>query len=122
LEELRRLVEEGAVVFIAFDDEVASLADAVARSLRSEVERNPNDQHRWSEAALRQQPSCQRCRGRLAVRAGQDDRSGPPQEVVANRFRQRAITQLALENRLELRVTTRDGIAHHCEVDICGDV
>src|SRR4030095_12412648 len=33
LEELRRLVEERTVVFIAFDDEVASLADAVTRSL-----------------------------------------------------------------------------------------
>ena len=38
LEELRRLVEERAVVFIAFDDEVAALADAVARSLAVSTE------------------------------------------------------------------------------------
>ena len=71
---------------------------------------------------MRQQPSGQRRRRRLAVCTGEDDRAGPPQEVIANRLRQRAVAELALENRLELRIAAGDGVAHHHEVDVVGDV
>ena len=102
LQELRRLVEERAVVFVAFDDEVAARADAVARALRSEIERDAADQHRRIEAAMRQQPPGQRRGRRLAVRAGEDDRSRAPEKLIANGFRQRAVADLPLEHRLEL--------------------
>ena len=53
LQELRGLVEEGAVVFVAFDDEVAAVPDPVARSLLAEVARDPADQHARIDAAVR---------------------------------------------------------------------
>ena len=88
LQELRRLVEEGAVVLIALDDEVASLAHPVARSAFAEVQGDTPDEHAWIGARLREQPSSQRGRRRLAVRAGNDDRAGAPQKMLANGFRQ----------------------------------
>ncbi len=42
--------------------------------------------------------------------------------MIANRFRQRAVAQLALEHRLQLRVAAGYCITHHHEVDIRGDV
>ena len=122
LQELGRLVEEGAVVLVAFDDEVAAAADAVARSAVTEVERDAADEHRRIDAAVRQQPAGQRRRRGLAVRAGEDDRARAPQEVIADRFRQRAVADLPLEHRLELRVAARDGIADDHQVDVVGDV
>ena len=45
LQELRRLVEEGAVVLVAFDDEVAALPDPIARPVLAEVPRDAADEH-----------------------------------------------------------------------------
>ena len=45
LEELGGLVEERAVVFVAFDDEVAALPHAIAGSVLAEVARDAADEH-----------------------------------------------------------------------------
>ena len=45
LQELRRLVEERAVVLVALDHEVASLPDAVARPVLAEVAGDAADEH-----------------------------------------------------------------------------
>ena len=122
LQELRRLVEERAVVFVALDDEVAAAADTVARSSVAEIQRNPANEHRGIEAAVRQQPPGQRRRRRLAVRAGDDDRSCAPEESIANRFGQRAVPDFAFEHALELGVAARDRIADDHQIDVRADV
>ena len=118
LEELRGLVEERAVVLVALDDEVAALPDPIARAVLAEVPRDAADEHARIDAAVRQQPSGQRRRRRLAVRAGDDDRARAPEEVLANRFGQRAVADLAIEHFLELGVAARDRVADDDEVEV----
>ena len=69
-----------------------------------------------------QQPSGQRRRRRLAMRAGQHDGARAPEEVIANGLRQRAVADLALEHRLELDVSARNRVPDHDEVDVGRDV
>jgi len=70
LEELRRLVEERAVVLVPFNHEVAAAAHPVARTVLTEVPGDPANQHARIDVTVRQQPSSQcRCR-RLPMGAG----------------------------------------------------
>ena len=118
-QELGGLVEECAVVLVPFDHELPAAADAIAAL---EVLGNAADEHARVGAAVRQQPPRQR-RGRgLPVRAGDDDRPGAPEEMIADRLGQRAIPNLPVEDFLELDVATRDGIADDHQVDVGGDV
>ena len=82
LQELRGLVEEGAVVLVALDDEVAALPDPVAGAVLAEIARDAADEHARIDAAVRQQPAGQRRRGRLAVRAGDARSTARPRESV----------------------------------------
>src|SRR5439155_15198403 len=108
LQELRRLVEERAVVLVAFDHEIAPAPHAVTRPLLPEITSDAADEHGWIGAAVRQQPAGER-RGRgLAMRAGEDDRPRAPEEVLADRLGQRTIPDLAIERLLELRIAARD--------------
>src|SRR5687767_9399891 len=83
LQKLCGLVEKSAVVLVAFDDEVASAADAIAAL---EVLGDAPDEEAGIGPAVGQQPSGQGCRGRLAMRTGDHDRSGAPQEVITDRL------------------------------------
>jgi len=56
LQELGRLVEVGAVVLIAFDDEVPALPHTVARSVFAEIQRHAADEHARVDAAVREHP------------------------------------------------------------------
>ena len=71
---------------------------------------------------MRQHPADQRRRRRLAVRAGDDDRARAPEELLADRFRQRAVADLAVQHRLELGVAARDRVADHHQIEFAGDV
>ena len=119
LQELRGLVEERAVVLVPLDHELAAAADPVAAL---EVLGDAADEHARIGAAVRQQPAGQRRRGRLAVRAGDDDRARCPQEVVADGLGQRAVADLPIQHFLELGVAARDGIADDDEIEVGGDV
>ena len=119
LEELRRLVEERAVVLVALDHELAAAADAIAAL---EVLGDAADEHVWIGAAMREQPSGQRRRRGFSVRAGDHDRAGSPEEMIADGLGKGAVPDLAIEDLLELEVATRDGVADDDEVDIRGDV
>ena len=83
LEELRRLVEEGAVVLVALDDEVAAAAEPVARP---EVGGDAADQQRRVEPRMRQYPRHQARGGRLAMRARRR-RSGVASQRNSSRMR-----------------------------------
>ena len=52
LQELRGLVEEGAVVLVAFDHEVAALAEPVARPFLAEISRDAADKNARVQAAV----------------------------------------------------------------------
>ena len=121
-EELRGLVEERAVVFVAFDHEVAAFAQPIARPIVTQVSRDAADQDAGIHAAVHQQPAGERRRRGLAVGAGNHDRPRAPQKVIADRLRQRAIPPLLLEHRLQLRVAARNGVAHDHEIDVGRDV
>ena len=69
-----------------------------------------------------QHPSRQRRRRRFSVRARDDDRLRAPQELLAYRFRQRTVSNLAVEDLLQLEIAAGDGVAHDDEVEIRGDV
>ena len=45
-----------------------------------------------------------------------------PEEVIADRFGQRAIPDLAIEDLFELRVASRDGVADDDEIELGADV
>src|SRR5262245_11991490 len=122
LEELRRLVEEGAVVFVAFDHEVTALADTIARTALAQISCDAADQHARIDAAVCEQPPGQRRRGGLAVGPGHDDRARAPQEVLANRLGQRTVPDFPIQHLLELRVAARDRVADHDQIEIAGDV
>src|SRR3954452_19864534 len=121
-QELGGLVEKGAVVFVAFDDEVATMADPIAGSLLTKVARDAADQHAGIGAAVRQQPARQRRRGRLPVRAGENNRTGAPEKMFADRLGQRAIADLSVQRLLELGVAARNRVADDDQVEITGDV
>ena len=119
LQELGGLVEEGAVVLVAFDHELAAAADAIAAF---EVLGDAADEHARVGSAVRQQPPRQRRGRRLPVGAGDDDRPCAPEEMIADRLGQRAIPNLPVEHLLELDVAARDGIADDHQIDIGRDV
>ena len=51
-----------------------------------------------------------------------DHRLRIPQEMIANRFRQRAVAQLSIEHRLELDIPARDRVADDHQIQRAGDV
>ncbi|HEY6001087.1 MAG TPA: hypothetical protein VI078_17520, partial [bacterium] len=118
-QELRGLVEEGAVVFVPLDHEVAPAADPVAAL---EVLGDPADEHIRIRAAVRQQPPGQRGRRGLSVRAGDDDGARGPEKMIAHGFGQRAVPDLPVEDFFELHVAARDRIADDDEVEVARNV
>ncbi len=119
LQELGCLVEEGAVVFVPLDDELAAAAHAVTAL---EVLRDPADEHAGIGSAVREQPARQRRRRRFPMCPGDDDGACAPEKVIAHGFRQRAVADLAVQHLLELGVPARDGVADDDQVDVRGDV
>ena len=119
LQKLGGLVEERAVVFVALDHEIPAVPQAVAAV---EVERDAADQHARVAAAGGQQPARERRSRGLAMRAGDDDRSRAPQELLANHLGHRHEPDLAIEHFFELGIAPRDGVAHDDAVDLRGDV
>jgi hypothetical protein len=122
LEELRSLVEECAVVLIPFDDEVAAVAEPVARTACAQIPGDAADEDARIGAGVREDPSRQRGRGRLAVRSCDDDGPRAPEKVIADGFGQRAVGDLSIQDFLELRITAGDGVADDDEVEVAGDV
>ncbi len=122
LEELGGLVEERAVVLVTLDHEVAALSDSIARALLPEIERDATNQQRRIERTAREQPCRQRRRRGLAMRASDDNRARIPEKVIAHSFRERAVTDLPLQDALELGVASRNRVPDHDEVDVRCDV
>src|SRR2546428_11490 len=101
---------------------VVAPAEAITRSLVSEVSRDAADEHARIDATVRQQPSGQRRRRRLAMRAGNHDGTRAPEKVFTDRFRQRAVQNLTIQHFFELGISARDRVADDDQIEIAGDV
>ncbi len=111
--ELRRLVEEGGVVLVAFDYEVRSAALA---ERPVEVERDAADQHRRIAPGRDQQRAQQARRRRLAVGSRDDHRVMVRHRQLVERVGKRAIGDARLEDRLRLGIVGTHRVADHHEI------
>src|ERR1035437_9759124 len=108
MDELAALVEKRGVVFVAFDDEPFAVREP--RALRK-IFWKAADEIARIQAVVLEHPRQQRGRGGLAVRAGDDERAFAPDEKLRQQRRQRAVTQLVVEDVFRFRVAARNGVA-----------
>src|SRR5207237_1710347 len=78
MNELAALVEEGGVIFVAFDDEPVAFGEAGALA---EVVGDATDEVARIVAIVFENPGEQGCGGGLAVRAGDDERTFAANEI-----------------------------------------
>ena len=100
MNELRALIEKGGVVFVSFDDEILRIVEARALP---EIFRDAADHVTRIEFAPGHDPGEQRGRGRLSVRAGDDEIVPAAQEKLLQHFRERGVVKLPVQDRFHLR-------------------
>ena len=108
VQELRPLVEERGVVFVALDDERAPVAQAPRAP---EVEGDAADQERGIAPGLGQDVRHDRRRGRLAVGAGYDDAVAFSEEQLGEQRGKRRQRELPLPRRHDLDVVLAANVA-----------
>jgi hypothetical protein len=121
--ELRTLVEEGCVVFIALDDEGPSLAQAEAGA---KVFRHSSNQERGRQIGLTARgdfvnPSQHAGSCGFSVRTGNDQRFlalgvGLPDELVMHEARERGKRDALVQHVFHFDITARDGVADDDQV------
>src|ERR1035438_1086736 len=119
MHELAALVEEGGVIFITFDDEPFAVGEARALA---EIVWDAADEVARVQAVVLEDPREERSGGRLAVRAGDDQRAFAADEEVLQQFWQRAVSQLVVQYILGFRVAAGDGVADDDEVGFAREV
>ena len=119
VDELAALVEKRGVVFVALNHEPVAVGETRALA---KVVRDASDEEARVEAVMLEQPCEQRRGGRLAMRAGDDERAFAAQELVLEQLRQRAVVELLPERELGLGVTARDGVADDDQVRFVREV
>ena len=113
VDELRALVEERGVVFIGFDDE--ELSPAEARTDRK-ISGHAADEEAGIEAGVLQYPGQHARGGGLAVRSGDAEHVNVAQHFARQPFGPRGVRNAAFEQRLDDRHAARHDIAHHHDV------
>src|SRR5262249_49646899 len=108
VQELRPLVEESGVVFVAFDDKFLASPQAV---VATEILSLTADQKIRPPPRVLENPCQQRRRRCLAMRAGDDKRSVAGKKEFLERFRERAVRNLVVEHVFDLGIPTREGVA-----------
>ena len=119
VDEFAALVKKGGVVFVTFEDEILRIPEAAALA---EIAGYAADEPRWREAGRFENPGEQRCGRCFAVRAGDDQVVASAQEEKFQRFGQRVIEQLAVEDGLHLGIAAGHGIADDHKVGVGRDV
>src|SRR5437763_3222736 len=79
MHELRAFVEVSRVVFVTFNDEVITVSDAKADA---KILHYAADEERRIQSCMVDYPGRQTCRSSFSVRAGDDQRSPSPNELV----------------------------------------
>src|SRR6185437_1995606 len=113
MQEFRSFVEEGGVVFIAFDDEMTPAAQL---ETAIKVFGNAPNEERWLTLSNFENPGQHGSRRSLAVRARDHDYFFTFQEFVMQQLRQRAERNTLIEDMLKFDVAARDSVADHYEV------
>ena len=106
--ELRAFIKIGRVVFVAFDDEVVAVGHA---KTDPKVLHYSAHQERRIQSGLIDYPGRQAGRGRLAVRAGNDQRTTPTNEFVFQNFGKRPIDEPPIQSLFNFRIAARNRVA-----------
>ena len=114
VQEFRSAVEERGFVFVAFDDEFLAAAEAVAAI--AEIRSDAADQEIRLAPRYLKNPGEHRGGGGFSVRAGDDDRGVPRNEIFLEQLRHGAVRQFFVEDVFDFRIAARDRVADHAEV------
>src|SRR6188474_1303072 len=101
MRELRSFVEEARIIFIALNHNDGGIVQT--RTL-AEIIGDAANHPRGILPSQTKDVSEERCRGRLSMRAGDDEVSPPAQEEISQCLRERLIRNAAVEHRLELNI------------------
>src|SRR5439155_22189841 len=107
VQKLRPLVEEGRIIFVAFEDEVLSLPQL---KTRSEVLRDAANQKRRLQSCRVKDPRQHRSGRGLAMSSGDDQHFLGPKKFIVQQLRHRAERNALIEQLLQLHVPPRDRI------------
>ena len=113
VQELRTLIEERGVVFVAFQNEVPALPET---ETAAKVLCNSADEKRGLESGGFEDPCQHRRGGRFAVRSGNDQNFFPYQKFVMQDLRQRAEWDTLVEQALQFDVAAGKRVADDDEV------
>ncbi len=113
MDELRALVEEGAVVLVGLDHEERRTAQA---RRNPEVLRHPADQEARAHAGVLQNPGEHAGGGGLAVGTGHRQHPASLQHVVGQPLRAGNVGQALVQDMLHRRIAARQGVADHYQV------
>src|SRR4029453_5889521 len=105
VDELRALVEKGAVIFVALDHEMPRVVKE--RALAKIARQTANDITRL-QFAHGQHPSQERACSRLSVRAGDNEIVPPAQEKFLQNLREREVVELPVQNGFDLWIAPFD--------------
>ncbi|KIQ97464.1 hypothetical protein TI01_1009 [Lysobacter sp. A03] len=119
VDELAALVEEGGVVLVRFDHELTARADA---RRDTEVLGHAADQEARPTTCSLQQPHEDRCRGGLAVGAGDRQNVPPRQHVFRQPLRAGGVVAAVIEHLLDRRIAPRERVADHDLVAVIGEI
>src|SRR5882724_9908800 len=108
--ELGALVEIGCVVFITFDDEVFTIADA---KTDTKILGDPSNEKTRIQPAQLRDPGRNARGGCFAMRAGHHQRATTAYEFLFHDLRLRAIHEPPVKGLLHLGISAWDGIAYH---------
>src|SRR5579872_771620 len=113
MQELRSLVEECGVVFVALENEVVDIAEVKAGA---EILGDTADQKRRIESGGVEYPRKHGSRGGLAMRSRDDQDFFVSQEFVVQQLWQRAKWDSLIENMLQFDVAAGHGVADYNQV------
>ena len=108
MEEFRAFVEEGGVVFVAFENEMFAFTEMKAGA---EIFGDAADQKRRVESGGVENPRQHRRGCGLAVSSGHDQHFFADEEFVVQQLRQRTEGDALVEEVLEFDVAARHGVA-----------
>ena len=113
MQKLRSLVEKRGVVFVALDDEVAAVAEAI---VRTEIFRDAADHHRGIAARRVEHVRDHRGRGGLAMRSRHHQHALVLKEEMPQRLGHREVRDRGFQQRLGFRIVARDDVADHDQI------
>ena len=113
VDEFRTLVEEGCVVFVAFDDEILRVPQTGSLS---EIRRDATNEVAGFESSGFKNPRQNRGGRRFAMGAGHNQIVPPAENEMPQRLGHREVEQLAVQNGLHSGIAARHGVPDHDQI------